>query len=186
MLVTAKVAMTRIPLGLEGHRYELLALVAWAGLFWGSHDPRRPNFDGSPRDWVLPSHSLAQIARRVLQLCESFCLLARTHITEHGIEPGCSQSRRSAYRAWLLRRLPIPQFVELDGSPERFAQFSLSKHKSVDTGDRVHHWYGAAQNFRRSVSRLVEEGAFDSGTAQQEYVRLVERFPREILPVTHQ
>ncbi|KAJ5209122.1 hypothetical protein N7449_003501 [Penicillium cf. viridicatum] len=58
----------------------------------------------------------------------------------------------------VAERLPVPQFIELDGSPERFAQFSLSKHKSADTEDRVHHWYGAVQNFRRSVSRLVEQG----------------------------
>lgn len=83
------------------------------------------------------------------------------------------------------RRWIFDTIVELDGSPERVAQFSHSKHKSVDTEDRVHHWYGAVQNFRRSVSRLAEEGSLDSNVVQQECARLIERFPREILPATH-
>lgn len=51
---------------------------------------------------------------------------------------------------------------------------------------RVHNWYGAVQNFRRSVSRLAEEGPLDSDVVKQECASLIERFPREILPATHQ
>ncbi|KAL2695039.1 hypothetical protein AAEP93_005823 [Penicillium crustosum] len=123
----------QVPAGIEGHRYELLSLIAW------------------------------------------------NHIDEHGIYSGCSRARRAHYRNWLLSRQPIPCAIELDGSPERFADFSLSKHKSIDTEDHVHNWYGAIRSFRQSVTRHVEDGV--RGTIHQnDYAGFLGRFPDRILP----
>jgi hypothetical protein len=58
----------------------------------------------------------------------------------------------------------------------------MSKHKSIDTEDNVHFWYGAIQSFRQSVERIVEECV--QGTAYQaEYEERLARFPDQILPV---
>ncbi|KAJ6124764.1 hypothetical protein N7471_012081 [Penicillium samsonianum] len=81
---------TALPAGLEGHRYELLALISWVGLFWGTYDTTRPNFEGFIKNWVLPHSALAQLAERISNLCRSFLLLAQTHINTHGLHPRCS------------------------------------------------------------------------------------------------
>ncbi|KAJ6133463.1 hypothetical protein N7471_008678 [Penicillium samsonianum] len=81
-----------VPIGTEGHRYELFPLVAWIGLFWGSYDPTRPNFDGFVQNWVLPGNTFAQLGRSLVLLCESIYVLARNHIDEHGIHAGNRKS----------------------------------------------------------------------------------------------
>ncbi|KAJ5956318.1 hypothetical protein N7501_010597 [Penicillium viridicatum] len=91
-----------------------------------------------------------------------------------------ARARRANYRNWLLSRQPIPCAIELDGSPKRFADFSSSKHKSIDTEDDVHHLYGAIRSFRQSVARIVEDGV--RGTIHQDdYAALLRRFPAQIL-----
>ncbi|KXG51508.1 uncharacterized protein PGRI_089010 [Penicillium griseofulvum] len=171
----------QVPAGIEGHRYELLSLIAWVNLMWGSYDPTRPYFDGFERNWILPGHALAQLGAKIANLCQSFRLLAQNHIEEHGIHSTCSRARRAVYRNWLLSRQPIPCAIELDGSPERFADFSSSKHKSADTEDHVHYWYGAIRSFRQSVTGIIEDGV--RGTIHQDdYAALLRRFPSQILP----
>ncbi|OQE03703.1 hypothetical protein PENSOL_c001G04889 [Penicillium solitum] len=54
--------------------------------------------------------------------------------------------------------MPIRQAVEMDGSPEKSAQFSLTKHKFIDTEEHAHDWYGTVKNFRLSVTRIIEYG----------------------------
>ncbi|KAJ5505299.1 hypothetical protein N7453_004256 [Penicillium expansum] len=44
---------------------------------------------------------------------------------------------------------------------------------------RVHNWYGAVQNLRRSVSRLTEEGPLDSDVVKQECASLIGWFPEK-------
>ncbi|KAJ5478287.1 hypothetical protein N7530_003796 [Penicillium desertorum] len=128
------------------------------------------------------SSFLAELGARLTNLCSAFRLLARNHIAEHGIHNGCSGSRRAHYRQWLLSRQPIPVAINLDGGPEKFAEFSMSKHKYIDTEDNVHFWYGAIQSFRQSVERIVEECV--QGTAYQaKYEERLARFPDQILPV---
>ncbi|KAJ5955618.1 hypothetical protein N7501_009897 [Penicillium viridicatum] len=88
----------------------------------------------------------------------------------------------SAVRNWLLHRQPLPAEIELDGSLEAFATFSLSKHKSMGTEDRVYNWYGAVVSFRQRVFEIVREGT--RGTAYDaEYAGRLNRFPAQILPV---
>ncbi|KAJ5783424.1 hypothetical protein N7516_007312 [Penicillium verrucosum] len=175
-------ACERVPTGIEGHLYELLALIAWLNLMWGSYDPTNAFSDAFVPTWLLPSPFLAELGDEIRRLCSSFRLLARNHIFEHGIHPGCSRSRRTRYRNWLLHRQPLPSSVELDGSPEAFAEFSMSKHKSTGTEDHVYHWYGAVVSFRRRVIEIVDEGTLYSAH-EAEYADRLNRFPAQILPV---
>ncbi|KAF4759991.1 hypothetical protein N7455_001623 [Penicillium solitum] len=46
----------------------------------------------------------------------------------------------------------------MDGSPEKSAQSSLTKHKFIDTEEHAHDWYGTVKNFRLSVTRIIEYG----------------------------
>ncbi|KAJ5783439.1 uncharacterized protein N7518_009116 [Penicillium psychrosexuale] len=164
-----------VPVGIEGHRYELLSLISWVNLMWGSYDPTRPYFDGFESNWILPGRALAQLGAKIANLCPSFRLLPIIILKSMEF---IARARRANYRNWLLSRQPIPCAIELDGSPERFADFSSSKHKSVDTENHVHHLYGAIRT--QSVTRIVEDGV--RGTIHQDdYAALLRRFPAQIL-----
>ncbi|KAJ5420332.1 hypothetical protein N7465_002851 [Penicillium sp. CMV-2018d] len=128
---------------------------------------------------VYPPFFLGELGAQIARLCSSFRFLAQNHIIEHGIRNGCSvwllmlitpllavclltlhflvSAFPSRHRQWLLSRQPLPSRIELDGSPGRFADFSLSKHKSVDTEDHMHHWHSAIRSFRQSAVPIVEE-----------------------------
>ncbi|KAJ5426132.1 hypothetical protein N7465_001202 [Penicillium sp. CMV-2018d] len=142
--------------------HQLLALIAWLNLMWGSYYHANLLSDTFIPSWMLPPRFFASLGAEIQRLCPSFQLLARNHIYEHSIHPGCSCSRRAQYRDWLLHCQPIPVDIELDGSPDRFADFSLSKHRPTGTEDHVHNWYGAIVRFRRRVTEIVEEGTLVS------------------------
>ncbi|KAJ5841489.1 hypothetical protein N7534_011319 [Penicillium rubens] len=40
-----------LPAGLEGHRFELLALISWIGLFWGTYNTTQRNHEGLVENW---------------------------------------------------------------------------------------------------------------------------------------
>jgi hypothetical protein len=76
--------------------------------------------------------------------------------------------------------MPIPQGIEADGSPERFAAMSLSHHKSIGTEDRVHLWYGAVRAFRSSVTRIARDGV--SVPYHDDVITIIGRFPTSMIP----
>lgn len=84
----ARVPCEQIPSGIEGHRYELLSLLAWVNLFWGAYDQTRVMFRGLVDSGGVPGGALAQLAERVERLCRSFYRFAKTHISNHGRQPG--------------------------------------------------------------------------------------------------
>jgi hypothetical protein len=80
-----------------------------------------------------------------------------------------------------MNRVPAPVRIESDTGPEKFAEISLGKHKSIDTEDHVHMWYGAIKNFRTGVTDVVHDDLI--GKAQTpEYYALIERFPMVMIP----
>ncbi|KAJ5035810.1 hypothetical protein N7489_005711 [Penicillium chrysogenum] len=92
----------------------------------------------------------------------------------------CHNSRRVAYRHWLLRRAPIPDDLMSNGTPERFAEMSLSRHKSTGTDDRVHFWYGAIRAFRSSVERIATGGVWLG--FHDDIAAIIGRYPASMIP----
>jgi hypothetical protein len=76
--------------------------------------------------------------------------------------------------------MPIPQGIEADGSPERFAAMSLSHHKSIGTEDRVHLWYGAVRAFQSNVTRIASDGI--SVPYHDDVITIIGRFPTSMIP----
>ncbi|CAG8144166.1 unnamed protein product [Penicillium nalgiovense] len=169
-----------LPAGMEGHRFELLALISWVALFWGTYNTTERNYEGLVENWFLPGSSLTQLALCIADLCRAFTLLVRNHIDTHGLHPRCPNTRRVSYRNWLLSRMPIPQGIEADGSPERFAAMSLSRHKSIGTEDRVHLWYGAVRAFQSNVTRIARDSV--SVPYHNDVNTIIGRFPTSMIP----
>ncbi|KAJ5249347.1 hypothetical protein N7524_011882 [Penicillium chrysogenum] len=78
-----------LPAGIERHRFELLALISWVGLFWGTYNTTPRNYEGLVENWFLPGSSLTQLAFGIADLCRAFTLLVRNHIDTHGLHPRC-------------------------------------------------------------------------------------------------
>jgi hypothetical protein len=79
----------QLPAGIERHRFELLALISWVGLFWGTYNTTPRNYEGLVENWFLPGSSLTQLAFGIADLCRAFTLLVRNHIDTHGLHPRC-------------------------------------------------------------------------------------------------
>ncbi|KAJ5522564.1 hypothetical protein N7527_006679, partial [Penicillium freii] len=76
---------TKLPAGMEGHRFELLVLISWVALFWGTYNTTQRNYEG------LLAFCIADLRR-------AFTLLVRNHIDTHGLYPRYLNTRRVSYR----------------------------------------------------------------------------------------
>jgi hypothetical protein len=50
----------------------------------------------------------------------------------------------------------VPSVVTSIGEVERLAELSFTKHKSHENEDNIHLWYGAVEDFRHSVTWIVQ------------------------------
>ncbi|OQE17744.1 hypothetical protein PENFLA_c023G11036, partial [Penicillium flavigenum] len=87
-----------LPTGMEGHRFELLALISWVALFWGTYNTTERNYKGLIENWFLPGRSLNQLALYIADLYRAFTILMRNHIDTYGLHPRCLNTRRVSYR----------------------------------------------------------------------------------------
>ncbi|KAJ5200140.1 hypothetical protein N7491_009059 [Penicillium cf. griseofulvum] len=167
-LRTAPASVLTASKSLEGHRYELISLVAWVNQFWSSGPGPNRSLGVDP----LSDDALFELARYIHRLARAFVSLVRSHINAHGLQPGCSYAKRSAYRLWLQNRPLLPRIVSSSLSQiESLAECAVGHYRSEGTEQNIRLWYGTVNNFRRGVTRVVPQVVCDERVCQNEISR---------------